>query len=86
MLAFGAGAVAAQTPDGSVLAGSCAACHGTDGGGSGSIPAIATDNLAARMRAMRSAGAEVTIMNRIARGYSDSEIEAIVRYFEARPK
>lgn len=86
MLALGAGTGVAQTPNGAVLAGSCAACHGTDGDGSGSIPAIAGDNLAARMRAMRSAGVEVTIMNRIARGYSDTEIDAIARYFEARPK
>lgn len=86
ILALCTGPTRAQSPNGAVLAASCAACHGSDGGGSGTIPAIAPDNLAERMRAMRSAGAELTIMNRIARGYSDTELEAIANFFRTRPR
>lgn len=77
---------AAQTASGAMLAAPCAACHGPGGASPGAIPSIAGLDaavLAARMREFRTAGPEVTVMNRIARGYTDAEIELLAQYFAA---
>lgn len=69
----------------SVLAGTCFACHGTDGAYSGDIAPIAGRSyeglvtLLTAFRADEVPGA--TVMNRIAPGYTQAEIEAIARYF-----
>lgn len=79
-------AAVAQTPTAAVLAAPCASCHGTGGASAGAIPSIDRLDAAAivaRMRAFRSAGTEVTIMNRIAKGYTDLEIELLSQYFAA---
>lgn len=80
-----ASAACAQTmAPAAVLAAPCAACHGTGGISPGAIPSIAgmaAQVMAARMREFRNAGAEVTIMSRIARGYTDAEFDALGQYF-----
>jgi len=77
---------AQATFDVSILAGSCANCHGTDGRSPGGIPSLAgrpADLLKAQMLAFRSDAPQpgITIMNRLAKGYSDAEIEALAQYF-----
>ncbi len=75
------------------LAQSCANCHGPGGKSPGAIPAIANlsaDKMATALREFRSGERQGTIMNRIARGYTDPEIEALSQYLatqndEARP-
>ena len=72
--------------DGATLFGACTACHGPGGASPGAIPSI--DGLDAgalgeQLRAYRDGALEGTVMNRIARGYSDAEIAAIVAYLEA---
>jgi cytochrome subunit of sulfide dehydrogenase len=79
-------AIAQDAPiDASVLAGSCANCHGTDGVSPGAIPSIAGqpyDVLLAQLQAFKAGEISgATIMTRIATGYSDEELEAIARYF-----
>jgi len=68
-----------------VLAGSCANCHGTEGRLAGAIPAIANrpaSVLEAQMLAFKNdQEARVTVMDRIAKGYSDEEIRALAEYF-----
>ena len=72
--------------DVSILAGACANCHGTDGRSPGGIPSLAgrpADVLKAQMLAYRSDTYPpgTTIMNRLAKGYSDAQIEALAQYF-----
>lgn len=68
-----------------LLTGSCSGCHGHAGEGSGGVPAIAgtksRDEFVAAMRAFRDNQGNPTIMNRIARGYSDAEIAVMARRF-----
>ncbi len=62
----------------------CAACHGTDGISHGSVPTIkgrSAEELEARLQAYRADKEKGTIMNRIAKGYTDAEITAVSDYF-----
>jgi sulfide dehydrogenase cytochrome subunit len=77
---------AAEDPRADMLAGSCAACHGTDGQSPGSIPAIAgisAEDMVRLLQAYRSGEATGTVMNRIARGFTDEEIIALAAHFAA---
>ncbi len=58
----------------------CAACHGPDGVSSGLIPGLddlEPSYIASQLIAFRSGAREGTVMNRIARGLSEKDIEAI---------
>ena len=64
----------------------CANCHGTNGKSNGKIPTLAgrpAPALAAVMKAFKSETPPpaTTIMNRIAKGYTDEQIEALAKYF-----
>ncbi|WP_043837778.1 c-type cytochrome [Muricoccus aerilatus] len=62
----------------------CLGCHGPNGAGSGGIPSLAgrdQSELATAMAAFRANERPATIMNRIARGYTEAEIAAAVGYF-----
>lgn len=68
-----------------VMAGGCANCHGTDGRLAGSVPTIAgrpADVLTSRLLDFKHEEAgETTIMDRIAKGFTDAELEALARHF-----
>ncbi len=68
-----------------VMAGGCASCHGTDGRLAGAVPAIAGRPqaiLESRLLAFKSDTVEdTTVMNRIARGFSDEELSALADHF-----
>ncbi|ETX03990.1 c-type cytochrome [Candidatus Entotheonella palauensis] len=71
----------------SVLADACAACHGTDGKSPSTIPSIqgkSADYMVQRLMAFKSGKREGTVMNRIAKGYSDSEIMAIAKHLASK--
>ena len=79
-------AQAQATFDVTILAGACANCHGTDGRSPGGIPSLAgrpASVLQAQLLAYKSESSPpgTTIMNRLAKGYSDSEIEALAQHF-----
>ncbi len=77
----------AEMASGAVLAGTCFSCHGPDGRSAGAMPAIAGKSaayIAAKLAAFKSGAAEATVMNRIARGFSEAEIEAVAKYLAAR--
>ena len=79
-------AFAQSVMDASILAGSCFNCHGTDGRSNGAIPSIAgRPQLALKnqMLAFKSdqPPAGTTVMTRIAKGYTDQEIDALALYF-----
>lgn len=86
-LALSPAAAAAQTTfDVSVLAASCANCHGTDGRSPGGIPSIAgrpESILRSQLIAFRSDAppAGTTIMNRLSKGYTEAQIHALAKYF-----
>ncbi|MCC5859700.1 MAG: cytochrome C [Ectothiorhodospiraceae bacterium] len=71
-----------------MLAGSCFNCHGTDGRyGEDSIPSIAGNSrevLLAQLQAFkRDETPDTTVMNRIAKGYSEAELKALADYFSS---
>jgi sulfide dehydrogenase cytochrome subunit len=75
---------AAQSANTPAIALACASCHGPNGAGVGSIPAIARQDRAAFLQswaAFRANERPATIMNRIARGYTDAEVAALADYF-----
>jgi cytochrome c553 len=72
--------------DPAALALSCWNCHGPDGESPGEIPSIAgmsAEAIADSLRGFRSDANQGTIMNRIARGYSDAEIDALSDFLAA---
>jgi sulfide dehydrogenase cytochrome subunit len=80
-LATPAAAQRARTPP---IALSCAGCHGANGTGQGSIPAIAGYDRPTFLQtwaAFRANERPATIMNRIARGYTDAEVAQLAEYF-----
>ncbi|NDA48759.1 MAG: sulfide dehydrogenase [Alphaproteobacteria bacterium] len=67
-----------------VLAGSCSTCHGPGGQSPGTMPSLAgleAKYIMTRLKEFRSGEAPATVMNRIAKGYSDAEIDALGEYF-----
>ena len=83
-------AAADTVTDGRRLAATCAACHGTDGATQGkALPPLAGQPqaaLAASLAAYKAGTREATIMQQIARGYTDEQLAAIAAYFAAQPK
>ncbi len=72
-------------PSGQALAFTCAGCHGTDGSSVGpSSPSIAQMDPEVFIDAMQAYKADQrnsTIMNRIAKGYSDEQIKGMAWFF-----
>ena len=80
----GAAAMAAP-PDAQMLSIACAGCHGTNGGSAGlTMPSLASQSKTAIVEAMkkfRSGDRPSTVMGRLAKGYSDTEIDLMAEYF-----
>ena len=77
--AYGAG------PSAAMLAGACAACHGPGGISAGpatpSIAGMTSEYLEISMQDYKSDARKSTVMNRIAKGYTDEEIKMLADYF-----
>lgn len=74
----------AQTAPAPQIALACAGCHGPAGAGEGSVPRIAGYDRQAFVEtwsAFRANARPATIMNRIARGYTDAEVAQLAAYF-----
>lgn len=72
----------AQNANPQLLTISCAGCHGTGGHSAGAIPSIfgrSAASIAETLRAFRDGRQPSTVMIRIAKGYSDPEIDAVAR-------
>ena len=68
---------------GTALANACAACHGPDGHSQGAIPSIAslpTQDFIAALKAFRADARKGTVMNLIAKGLDDTDINAVAAY------
>ena len=78
--ALAATPASAQTSNTALVASNCAVCHGQAGAGAGDIPALnksSAPQIAETMRAMRDGKKPSTIMGRIAKGYTDAQIDAV---------
>jgi sulfide dehydrogenase cytochrome subunit len=89
-LALGLASGAAYSADISpnMLAYTCAGCHGTDGASLGQAPVIdgfSRDYLVRTMQNYKNGKRAATIMDRIAKGYDDAQIEAMATFFASRP-
>ena len=72
--------VHAQTVTPQLLTISCAGCHGTGGHSTGAIPSIyghSAASIAESLRAFRDGRQPATVMNRIAKGFTDPEIDTV---------
>jgi len=79
-----AGPAGAQMASGAVLTNTCYSCHGTDGKSVGEMPTIAGKSesfVAKKLMDFRKGELEPTVMNRIAKGFTDDEIKAIAKFF-----
>lgn len=76
------------TPSGEMLGNTCAGCHGTNGNTNGpATPGIAGMNseyFVESMKGYADGSRKGTIMNRIAKGYTEDEIKAMSKYFAAQ--
>jgi sulfide dehydrogenase cytochrome subunit len=83
LLALG-GAASAQDATGPVIAGTCVTCHGVDGKGQDAVPAIngkPAATMSAALKDFKTDKRMGTMMNRLAKGFSDAEIDAVAAYF-----
>jgi cytochrome subunit of sulfide dehydrogenase len=65
----------------------CSGCHPAGSGVETSVPRLAgrkAEEIVAQMRAFRSGQRGATVMDRIAKGYSDAEVETIAEWYEAQ--
>ena len=78
-------AALAAPPSPAMLAYACAGCHGTNGGSAGpTMPSLASQSKTAIVDAMKkfkSGERPSTVMGRLAKGYSDAEIDALGDFF-----
>ena len=73
--------------DAQVLASSCSGCHTTDDKLATAIPKIRglpESAFLEAMRAFRAGQRPATVMDRIAKGFTDDEIKQLAAYFSAR--
>jgi cytochrome c553 len=80
----------AAAQDGRTLAATCASCHGTDGRSATreitSLAGLPKTFIVEQMKAFKEGKRPATVMQQLARGYSDAQIDAIAAYFAAQAK
>lgn len=83
-------ALAQESPAARSLAATCTACHGPDGKSVApevaSLAGMSREQMASQVRAFRDGARPSTVMQQIARGYSDQQIDLIADYFWRRPR
>jgi len=76
---------AAPGPTGAAMAATCAGCHGTDGKLATvemvPLAGMAEAGFVRAMQDFRSGKRQSTLMGHVARGFTDSEVRAMARYF-----
>jgi sulfide dehydrogenase cytochrome subunit len=75
---------AADSMDPLMLANPCAGCHGTDGKSKGAMPTIngkSKKYIADALKNFRDGKKPSTIMQRIAKGYTDAQIDALASVY-----
>ncbi|HXG22581.1 MAG TPA: c-type cytochrome [Methylomirabilota bacterium] len=78
-----------MTTRGAAVMNACAACHGPGGHSQGVIPSIDAmpkESFKAALQAFRSDERQGTVMNRIAKGLDDADIEALTAFLFSSPR
>lgn len=87
-LAVSTAVSAGDTASATMLSNTCAGCHGTNGNSAGpaspSIAQMEKTAFAEAMKVFRNGDTYSTIMGRIAKGYTDEEIELMAGHFAAQ--
>jgi len=84
------------TPDGTIaprtrgLAAQCAQCHGTDGRAlpGSEVPGLAglqAPYIVEQMKAFRSGSRTSSVMQQLAKGFNDAQVDQLARYFASQP-
>ena len=82
----------AQTGDpnlGRNLAANCAKCHGTEGHALGGMPMLAgraRSELVRMLKEFRDGRRSSTVMQQLAKGYSDKQLEAVSDFLSRQPR
>lgn len=90
VVALGTLSARAQLPDanlGRSLAATCANCHGTNGVSVGDVESLAgkpADDTVRKMQEFKSGARPATIMQQLAKGYTDEQIQAVATWFAAQ--
>lgn len=88
--ALAAAPVFAQDTAARSLAASCAICHGTEGRAVtkdiASLAGLPREHIVAQMKDFRDGKRPATVMHQIAKGYNDSQIDALAAWFAAQKK
>jgi cytochrome subunit of sulfide dehydrogenase len=82
-----AAAADANATAGRDIAANCTNCHGTDGRSRGAIPSIAGQDkayLVQQLKDFRDGKRPSTIMQQLAKGYSDAQIDAAAAYLASQ--
>ena len=69
------------------LAATCANCHGTGGVSVGVVESLAgkpREEIVRKMQEFKSGARPATVMNQLAKGYTDEQIEALAGWFAAQ--
>ena len=87
-LALATGSTLAD-PTASMLANTCAGCHGTGGASAGpatpNLAGYSTGYFVDTMLRFKNGERPATVMDRIAKGYSEGQIEKMAEYFAGKP-
>lgn len=84
VLAGAGGSAFADDQRSLIMANTCYSCHGTDGHSAGAMPSIAgkSENFIINaLRRFRDGDKPSTVMDRIAKGFTDAEIAALAKHF-----
>jgi len=84
---FTCGTAEAEMASGAVLANTCFSCHGTDGKSAGDMPTIAGKSesfIVKKMMDFKAGKLEPTVMDRIVKGFTDTEIQALAKFFSGK--
>ena len=83
-LASSVGMTFAASPEPPAGAASCSGCHAASAGVETPVPRLVGRNaaeLVQQMQAFRDGQREATVMDRIAKGFSDAEVQAIAAWY-----
>ena len=78
------GPAQADMASSAVLTNTCFSCHGTDGKSLGDMPTIAGKSesfIADKLKGFKKGADDPTVMNRIAKGFTDAEIAALAKFY-----
>ena len=84
---FPGSAAQAEMASGAVLANTCFSCHGTDGKSAGAMPTISGKTqsfIVTKLMSFKAGKLDSTVMNRIAKGFTDAEIKALAKFFSGQ--